>query len=65
MAATLEGGPLNLAAIREFERSDLVEILEMNDGSKHLVLDTHLSSLLTHILTSEAQKVGDEGLAQV
>lgn len=65
MVASLQDAALDLQAIREHERSELVEILEMHHGNKHLVLDTQLSSLLSHILTDASKVLQENGVVQI
>ena len=42
-----------------------MEILESVDGTKHLVLDTHLSDLLSHILTDPKRTLTDNGVVAI
>lgn len=63
--ASLADSALDLQAIRDHERSELIEILEMHHGNKHLVLDTQLSSLLSHILADASKVLQENGVVQV
>mmetsp|Transcript_57643 Transcript_57643/g.158760 ORF Transcript_57643/g.158760 Transcript_57643/m.158760 type:complete len:275 (-) Transcript_57643:1173-1997(-) len=62
MASLLDQAPINLQAIREYERAELVDILESVDGTKHLVLDPALSDLLSHVLLDPKRTLTDNGV---
>ena len=50
VAAPLDSSVINLEAIREDGRSELIEIFEMHPGNKLLILDSTVGSLLSHIV---------------
>ena len=54
-ASTLSKAAINLNALREDGREELVQILDRLHGNKCLVLDPNLSGPLNHVLSSGSQ----------
>lgn len=64
-AAPLSTSVINLEALREDGRSELIEILEMHTGSKLLVIESSLGNLLSHILKDASAVFEDHGVTQI
>ena len=66
VAAPLESAALDLEALRQDARAQLLEILGAHQGSsKLLILDPSLGNLLSHVLTDASKVFESMGVSQI